>query len=156
MTSRQAPAEDLTLAEVAARLRKSRRWLQALLAEDKRRRPDDQRYHFHGHIGRTPVWTELQFQALRAAIKAEGARAVGAGAQPDLRSSSGMATGTFTGRSSLKDAESAFAEVLDYRPSRSDMRRPMKNGAGSKRTSGVSSLTSPGQVLTFPSRPKRT
>ena len=74
MTSSRLPMEDLTLAEVAARLRKSARWLQSLLAEDKRRRPGEQRFHFHARHGRTPVWTEPQFQLLRAAVKAASAK----------------------------------------------------------------------------------
>ena len=112
MTSQSAArdGEDLTLAEVAARLRKSKRWLQSLLAEDKRRRPDEQRFHFHGDIGRTPVWTEPQFQLLRAAVKVASAKE--SDGQPGLRSSNATAIGTFTGPSSRRDAESAFAEVL--------------------------------------------
>ncbi|HEY7552390.1 MAG TPA: hypothetical protein VH913_23070 [Hyphomicrobiaceae bacterium] len=156
MTSSRLPPEDLTLAEVATRLRKSARWLQSLLADDKRRRPSEQRFQFHDHIGKTPVWTEPQFQLLRIAIKAESAKEGDADAQPDLRSSNAMATGTFTGRSSLKDAEFAFAEVLAYRPSRNGTRTPTRNGAASRRTSGVSSPTSRGQVLTFRSQPRRT
>jgi hypothetical protein len=155
MTSSRLPMEDLTLAEVAARLRKSARWLQSLLAEDKRRRPGEQRFHFHGYIGKTPVWTEPQFQLLRAAVKAASA-AERPGARQGSKSSSGTATGTFIGRSSLKDAESAFAEVLAYRPSRNGTRKPTRSGAVSRRTSAASSPTSPGQVLTFQSRPKPT
>lgn len=156
MTSGRPPMEDLNLAEVARRLHKSKRWLQSLMAEDRRRRPSDQRFQFHEYIGKTPVWTEAQFQLLRAAIKAESAKAAGAGAQQGLRSSSFMATGTFTAPSSLRAAESAFEEVLGFRPSRSGTRMPTKSGAASRKTFAVSSPADRGRVLTFPSPPKRT
>lgn len=64
--------DHLTMAEVAERLGKSKRWLQQRLADDRRRL--DPRLAFHGHIGRTPVWSEEGYRALRSALLAEGVR----------------------------------------------------------------------------------
>jgi hypothetical protein len=147
-------SQEQTLAEVAARLRKSPRWLQTLLAEDRRRPPRVQRYQFHSYIGRTPVWTEGEL--LRAAIKAEIAKEKSGGAQLGSRSLNAMDIGMFMGRSTLKDAESALEEVLTFPPSRPAMRTHRRSGAGSKKTFAASSTTNPGQVLTSPLRPRRT
>ena len=57
---------DISLAEVARRLIHSPRWLRDILAGDRNRNPP--RLQFHHYIGRRPLWTEAETQALRAAI----------------------------------------------------------------------------------------
>jgi hypothetical protein len=58
--------DDLDLATVAARLGKSKSWLQNKLTED-RRGPKPRLQHHH-YIGRTPQWDEREYQALKAAL----------------------------------------------------------------------------------------
>jgi hypothetical protein len=86
--------DDITLAEAAARLHHSDRWLRAELAADRRRaHPVLQLHH---HIGRTPLWTEREFRMLKAALIAQGKarRAKEQSARPGSRSSSATAAGT--------------------------------------------------------------
>jgi hypothetical protein len=58
--------DDLDLATVAARLGKSKSWLQNKLTED-RRGPKPRLQHHH-YIGRTPQWDEREYEALKAAL----------------------------------------------------------------------------------------
>jgi hypothetical protein len=121
--------DNLTLAEVATRLRKSKRWLQAKLADDRCRPPTQRRFQYHARIGRTPVWTEAQYLALRDALKAESAES------PDSSSSSAAASGTSAALLSRKDAESAFARVLTLKRCRRSGQKQMPSGTGSRRKS---------------------
>ena len=59
--------DEQSLQTAAGRLGKSARWLQSQLAED-RRRPAGQRLQFHHFMGRSPRWSEAEFQKLRAAL----------------------------------------------------------------------------------------
>jgi hypothetical protein len=135
--------DNLTLVEVATRLRKSKRWLQAKLADDRRRPPTQRRFQYHARIGRTPVWTEAQYLALRDALKAESAES------PDSSSSNVAASGTSTALLSRKDAESAFERVLTLKRSRRSGQKQMPSGTGLRRKSGANSAAKSGQVLTF-------
>lgn len=58
--------DDLDMAAVAARLGKSKSWLQYRLAEDRAR--FEPRLQHHHYIGRSPRWEENEYQALRAAL----------------------------------------------------------------------------------------
>jgi hypothetical protein len=126
--------DNLTLAE---------RWLQAKLADDRCRPPTQRRFQYHARIGRTPVWTEAQYLALRDALKAESAES------PDSSSSSAAASGTSAALLSRKDAESAFARVLTLKRCRRSGQKQMPSGTGSRRKSEASSGAKQGQVLTF-------
>ena len=102
--------DDLDQLTVAARLGKSLRWLQALLAEDARKVPGGRRYDFHHFIGRSRRWDEAEYQALRAAIIAAGNAA-----RPRSPHSSVTAAGTFGGLSGLEDQAGAHARVQAFR-----------------------------------------
>lgn len=67
LPGRDFDPDEQSLLTVANRLGKSRSWLQGLLTEDRRRK-DGPRLQFHHHIGRSPRWTEVEFQRLRAAV----------------------------------------------------------------------------------------
>src|SRR5260221_5155656 len=107
---------DLTIDQVCGqnRLCKSVSWLKGRLAEDRRRPPGEQRFQHHHYVGRSPRWTEQEYQALRAAIVAADTARYGAAADPSSRS--GMATGTLLGRSESRNAQSALERVLAFRP----------------------------------------
>jgi hypothetical protein len=130
-------SEDLTLAQAAARFDKSARWLQTLLAEDLRKPEADRRLQFHDYIGRSPVWTETQFQALRVAIKAHSAARKAAEGRPVLKSSSGTATGTYTGRCGSREDQSALDALLALRPGKTLSPSPKPSGTGSKARSAT-------------------
>jgi hypothetical protein len=136
----------LTIEVVAARLHKSKRWLQTRLAED-RRRPDP-RLQFQTYIGKTPLWTESRYLALRGALEAESKKG---GDQASL-SSSGTASGTSTALSTSRDAESAFARVLAFRRNRRDGKKPTAKGTELRRKYVEKCEERPTQVLTFRSR----
>src|SRR5215472_4681999 len=101
--------DDLDLATVAARLGKSRSWLQN-----------------HHYVGRSPRWDEEEYQALRAAIIVKQSLALG-GAPPlvpkvnakqngsaDWPSSSETVTGMSSVPYGSKDAASASARVQAF------------------------------------------
>jgi hypothetical protein len=69
VTTRAAdhPVQQLDDIRLARRLSHSARWLREILAEDRRDRKPP-RLQFHHHIGRKPLWTEAEYQALRSAI----------------------------------------------------------------------------------------
>lgn len=136
----------LTLAEVALRLHKSPRWLQARLADD-RRKPDP-RLQFHSRIGKTPLWTEAQYLALRDAISFDDAEKWASS------SSSATATGMSMALSSQKDAASAFERVLALKHGLTCGRRQTPSGSGSKPKSAANSKARSAEVLTFRSRQK--
>src|SRR5262245_50727534 len=106
---------DLTMADVVARIggKKSVRWLQGRLAEDARRPLEKQRLQYHHYVGRTPLWTEAEFLALRQAIVAEDTEKR---RPPVSKSLSETDTGTSTGLRALRDAQSALERVLALKP----------------------------------------
>lgn len=128
--------DDMTLDEVAARLGKSPRWLQSRLADDARCRAPE--LQFHHYVGRSPRWTENEYQALRQAIVAKD---TAARQKPPLAcgSSSETDSGTLSALCALADAQSAFARVLEFQR-RPAPGKPPKNSA---RTRKVQSGTRP-------------
>src|SRR5262245_42028239 len=120
---------DLCMVEVAIRLRKSKRWLQAVLAEDRRRPHQEQRFQFHEYLGRSPRWTEVQFLALRAARKAESRKE-----RLASQSLNGTTSGTSPVLSSLKDAQSALERVLTFQPEKISGKKPTTSGSASRRS----------------------
>ena len=58
--------DHMTVVQVAARLGKSRSWLERRLGDDAR--SETPRFQFHSYIGRTRIWDENAYQALRNAI----------------------------------------------------------------------------------------
>ena len=135
--------DNLTLVEVATRLRKSKRWLQAKLADDRRRPPTQRRFQYHARIGRTPVWTEAQYLALRDALKAESAES------PDFvvveRCGFWHIHGTVIAQGRrVRVRKSTHLEALP-----ADGQKQMPSGTGSRRKSGANSAAKSGQVLTF-------
>ena len=102
--------QEFTLAEVAARLHHGERWLQTLLAED--RRSCDPVLQYHYHIGRKPLWTERRFQMLKAALieRDRQKRANEHGDQPGLSSSKSTDIGIYMEQSVFEDSQSACAD----------------------------------------------
>src|SRR5262249_14271240 len=119
----------LKIADIAARVRKSERWLQQQLADD-RRRPLGPRLQFHDYMGKTPVWNESQAHALVSALKSIAERP----ASPLLNAT---VSGTSMAQSSRKDAESASERVLAFKPERSTGRKRKLSGSGSSEKSGA-------------------
>lgn len=136
--------DDMPLAEVAARLGKSRRWLEGRLAEDGRKRPGQQRLQHHHYVGASRRWDESEYQALREAIWQEDT----AKRRLAPASSSGRGTGTSSAHFGLMDAQSAFAAVLSFRPGLNSGAMPMPSGTGGAPRSG-------GKSSTASSRPSR-
>ena len=66
----EPPADHLTIPEVAAKLGRKRRLLESRLAEDARKAPAERRLQFHSYIGRSRIWDEHAYRALRAAVVA--------------------------------------------------------------------------------------
>src|SRR5689334_20278695 len=103
---------ELTIQQVCGedRLNKSVRWLESRLTEDRRRPPAEQRLQLHHYVGRSPRWTEAEYQALRAAIVVQdtGAR------RPASPLSIGAATGTSTARCGSAAVQSAYDAVLAF------------------------------------------
>ncbi|MBO9457923.1 hypothetical protein [Labrenzia sp. R5_0] len=115
--------------EVAERLRKSKRWLEGVLAEDKRRRPSEQLFQFHLRHGRTKVWTPEALTKLQAAVARESEPG---GALAGSPRSTVMASGTFTEPSGLADAQSALEKVLGFKSPLSP-RTPQSKSAGASK-----------------------
>lgn len=130
---------DLTIVEVATRIGgKSKRWLQSRLADDARRPPDRQRLQHHHYVGRTPLWTEAEFQALRQAIieeDTEKRRPRGS------KSSNETVSGTSTGLRVLRDAQSALERVLALKPGQTPGTTLRPSGSGRNRKSAPQSST---------------
>src|SRR5208282_657791 len=131
------PDVDITLAEVARRLSHSPRWLREILAGDRNRDPP--RLQFHHYIGRRPLWTEAEYQALRAALIAiEKERRA---ARPASTSSSATATGTSAELSGSREIAAASARVQNYRPHRKTANMPKPSAPRSSARSATRSST---------------
>ncbi len=59
---------EYTIDEVAAKLKKSRRWLERQIAEDLRKMPADRKLQHHYRIGASKRWDEERYRALKAGI----------------------------------------------------------------------------------------
>src|SRR5690242_12385581 len=115
--------DDLTLDEAATLLHKSRRWLQWQLREDRehaKRTGTKPKLQHHHRIGRTRLWTEGEFLALKAALitqekeKEERERSGRRGS----RSSNSTGIGGSVARCVFEDARNACDAVLNYQPDR--------------------------------------
>src|SRR5437764_1419207 len=108
-------ADDLSLDEVAGRLGKSRRWLQARLQAD--RVAAQPRFVFHHYLGRSPRWDESEYRALRAALIEADTRQRRSGGPGDAlavsTSSQGMAIGTWSEQSPSGVAVAASERALN-------------------------------------------
>lgn len=156
--------DDFDMTTVAARLGKSKSWLQYRLAEDRERA--EPRLQFHHYIGRSPRWDESEYQALRAALiekpkiqtgplmPPERARVDAPGEATDARPASGsqneMDFGTCTEDYASADASSASARVQAF-PRRPPTARRRKSFAG-KRNKRSEANSSGVSVRPFPSR----
>lgn len=96
------PPDAISIDVVAARLGKTRRWLQDKLREDNRRPRAERRLQFHDKIGRDPQWTEEGYQALQAALTA-----------PPVRRQIQPAAGTVI-PSTPRERQAAFDEVMSF------------------------------------------
>ena len=104
--------DHMTIDPVAARLGKKRRWLESRLKEDAR--SETPRLQFHGYIGRTRIWDEKAYQALRSAL-----------IDVDSKSRCAVACTTSQARSGWGNAHSAFAKaqaLIDRRLGRGNSR----------------------------------
>lgn len=134
------PCSDLTIQEVAARLRVGLRTLEGWLSSDVVRAPDDRRFQFHVRRGRKRLWSAKAVEALRAAIERESEPG---GVLAVSKSKSAMASGTSSARFVPQDVQSAFAEVLNFplRP-----RTTMPPGTASARSRSRPERRPPGKT----------
>jgi hypothetical protein len=123
---------DLTIAEVAERLRVSVRTLEGWLSADLARGPDDRRFQFHVRRGRKRLWSAKATEALAAAIERESEPG---GVLAVSKSKTVAATGTSPALFAPAAVQSACAEVLAFRlrPPRGTM--PGQKLGSSKATS---------------------
>jgi hypothetical protein len=141
--------EDLTLAEVAVRLHKSARWLRDELKNDRdraRRERAEPRLQHHHHIGRTPLWTEGEFLALKAALIAQEkrrreARESEQSGHPGSPSSSVTVSGMSPARYAFEDPQRSCDAVLSYRPGQNSKTTRSKANGKSKPISATRSST---------------
>lgn len=132
---------EFELAEVAQRLRHSARWLREKLKYDRdHRRPP--RLQFHHRYGRKKLWTEAEYQALRAAIIAIGKEEEQRHAtRPGSPSSSATGTGISTELCGSREIAAASARVQSYRPPRKTANTPRRSAAPSSAKSATKSST---------------
>jgi predicted DNA-binding transcriptional regulator AlpA len=144
---RLAAADDLGADQIAARLGKSKSWVEHKIAEVG--------FQFHHHIGSSPRWDEQEYQQFRqAVIAAERIKRGGAG-KPRLASgsSSAMAIGISTGLYGPEDVAKASARVLGS-PRRRKTATPLKRSASKPSgSSATTSSTANIQVFPSPSQP---
>ena len=136
-TSPDAAPDDLDLATVARRLGKTPPWLKWRLSAD-RGEPEPELQHHH-YFGRTPQWTESEYQQLRQALITRTRQKAGASGnvhKPDA------ASGLFviardgnwyiSGRVRPKEIASAFERVQAWPLSPARAKTP-KNSAAKKK-----------------------
>src|SRR5215471_9234714 len=133
--------DDLSLPMVAARLGKSAAWLKWRLSRDRgEAKPKLQKHHY---FGRTPLWTEREYQELRQALmsrepapggRKRKPRADGDAPAAESRPLASTANGTLAVESSLtalRDRSGASERVQAF-PIRPKTSRPPK-GSGDRR-----------------------
>ncbi len=132
--NRPLPEPDhMTIDPVAARLGRKRRWLQSRLKEDAR--SETPRLQFHSYIGRTRIWDEKAYQALRSAL-----------IDVDSRSRCAVACTTSQARSGWGSTHSACAKaqaLIDRRLGRENSRKPGASGAKPKSSKPSCTADSP-------------
>jgi hypothetical protein len=128
--------DDMTLPMVAKRLWKTPSWLKAQLTAD--RGQPEPRLQVHHYLGRTPLWTEEEYQQLRQALISRTPPRGGrrrklreVGGAPASPSSSSPANGGSSAGYTLREAAGASARVQSF-PPRPRTARPPRN-AGDKR-----------------------
>jgi hypothetical protein len=105
--------DDLALDAIAARFGKKRRWLQSRLSEDLRRQPEDQRFQHHHYVGRSPRWTEAEYQALRRAIIYEDTERRRGSASATHAAAPGE---LFAPAAGPRSTQEAYERVMAHRP----------------------------------------
>src|SRR5580700_1067039 len=145
-------ADDLSLDQVAGRLGKSRRWLQARLHAD--RVTARLQLQFHHYLGRSPRWDELEYRALRAALIGADTperRSWPAGGAPlASKSSSGTGVGIFAAPSPLRTEADESEKVRVFPQPATTLMRRMRSAVRSKRRPATSSSSA--SLLRFRSR----
>jgi hypothetical protein len=136
---KRQPTDDYTIDQVAEKLCKSRRWVFYQIR--------DKRFQFHHYIGRTPLWTEEEFQKLRQALIAAENEKRG---HRVYASSNGTAIGISTAPSGSTAAHSALERVLAFPRSPKHGKPPMTSGSKRKAAPGRKSSTESGQVCRLP------
>jgi hypothetical protein len=128
--------DDMILEAIAKRLWKTASWLKAQLSAD--RGLPEPRLQFHHYLGRTPLWSEAEYQQLRQALISRtpprGGRprkAPAAGGVPASPSSSAPANGGSSAGYTLREAAAASARVQSFPPRPKTARLP--SNAGDKR-----------------------
>src|SRR5262245_3993597 len=119
--------------------------------KDSHRRPSEQRLQFHGYMGRSRVWTEADFEALKSALIRRASDD-----QKGSPSSSAPVGFTSTALCTPTDAKLAFERVLAFKPRQKIGSGRKKNATGSKRRSAANLKASTSRVLRFQSRRKNT
>ena len=121
--------DHMTVEQVAARLGKKRRWLESRLKDDAR--SEAPRLQFHGYIGRTRIWDENAYQALRSEI-----------VSADSKSRRAAACSTSLARSGWGSAHNASAKaqaLIDQRLGRGSWQK--RGASGEKLKSSKPSFT---------------
>lgn len=140
-TGKKPAADDQPINVVADRLGKSVRWVWYKLKE--------QRFQFHHYMGRTPLWTEDEFQRLRLAlITAENEKR----GHRDYRSRRATDSGTLSAPSGSMAAQSALEKVLAFPLSQKPGKKPTTSGSKRKAMPDKKPSMESGQVCRLPSR----
>lgn len=153
------PPDDLGIDDVAARLGKSRAWLKWRLSID-RGEPEPRLQHHH-YFGRTPKWTESEYQQLRQALMTRTPPKGGRQRQPsttaalaDSPSLPETDIGTLSAVFGPKERASAFERVQAW--SRSPARATPPKNSGAKRKSKSSTPSSGASILRYRSKSRPT
>jgi hypothetical protein len=130
--------DDMTLPMVAKRLWRTPSWLKAQLTADRGLPEPEQRLQVHHYVGRTPQWSEAEYQQLRQALISRTPPRGGrrrkpreAGGAPASPSSSALANGGSSAGYTLREVVAASARVQSF-PQRPKTAWPPSN-AGDKR-----------------------
>ncbi|MDX9862924.1 MAG: hypothetical protein RBS99_18610 [Rhodospirillales bacterium] len=109
--------DDLIVDEVAARLRKTARWVKDQVREDERRPPGERALEdTYYRLGRTLFWTETGFLEFKEGLKWLSSRNGRSGVRVASRFGNAAAFGTWKAPSAPGAAVAAFAEVQAFRP----------------------------------------
>ena len=133
MTAPLPEPDHMTIDPVAARLGKKRRWLETRLKDDAR--SEVPRLQFHGYIGRTRIWDEKAYQALRNAL-----------IDADSKSRCAVACTTSQAHSGWGNAHSACARaqaLIDRRLGRGSMQTRGASAAKPKSSKPSCTVESP-------------
>jgi hypothetical protein len=118
--------DDVGKEEVARRLNHSVRWLQAILAKDRKANYPP-KLQFHHYIGRIPLWTESEFQSLKAALVAVADARHGRSERPAQPLSSAAVSGTPTVPYAKDEVAAASARVRAFRQQKNTVLRQQRS-----------------------------